>query len=544
MKKSILFSMVLFSALLFSPGSALAATTSSITQYGITWTFDKAYEYGQWANGDYWVKTDVGGSVVITRMEPDKTTDADGKVIHGYDVNCNVYNQGFDQRSAIAGWIPYTSSRTPAFLYAAPAGVSILNAISMVPCESTSCYPGLTTAAVLTVVGSTPANNGATIFRPPYIGTRKPLTSTATLHMDRLPSLAPVANTPSLASQLAIMKYMKMDHLRGNNMKTRPLTNMDKYGAGLAQQENNAILRLMLNDSTANKLPLAIAVVQAGIDYYYFMVHGQTWPAGGGEQPGRISLPLFASYLLDDATMQAKVGVQSTSPDARYPSELENIRDSRFGVPLYGNFGPGGGSETVYWNKLEDPEASGSSTIADPYRYIDGGCTPGAGYDYCCVAEPWKGLALIRNLMPGLKTIWNFPDIDEYVERWVNHGTWTQPDPCAPVGGTRGVDYGPDPANPGMCIKDPNLAYYNSITDFACTPGQQCGRKVSFHGTNADGGLYRSAFVDSMWNAYSGTSSQTCSQLGGSCCSPGQACTGSFPSSSNCGSLCCVGGPR
>jgi len=34
----------------------------------------------------------------------------------------------------------------------------------------------------------------------------------------------------------------------------------------------------------------------------------------------------------------------------------------------------------------------------------------------------------------------------------------------------------------------------------------------------------------------------TCSQLGGSCCSNGQDCTGNFEYSSDCGSLCCVGG--
>src|SRR4051812_40150189 len=34
---------------------ARAATASSLTQYGITWTFDKAYTYGSYATGDYWV---------------------------------------------------------------------------------------------------------------------------------------------------------------------------------------------------------------------------------------------------------------------------------------------------------------------------------------------------------------------------------------------------------------------------------------------------------------------------------------------------------
>jgi hypothetical protein len=39
-----------------------------------------------------------------------------------------------------------------------------------------------------------------------------------------------------------------------------------------------------------------------------------------------------------------------------------------------------------------------------------------------------------------------------------------------------------------------------------------------------------------------GTLSQNCSELGGSCCQSGQTCTGSFQSSSDCSSLCCVGG--
>ncbi len=49
------------------PNSAVAAKAvpqkvSSITQYGITWTFDKEYPSGQFCTGDYWV---VGPVTVI-----------------------------------------------------------------------------------------------------------------------------------------------------------------------------------------------------------------------------------------------------------------------------------------------------------------------------------------------------------------------------------------------------------------------------------------------------------------------------------------------
>src|SRR4030042_322243 len=66
MKKFVPFSIIMFSALLlFGPCSARAATTTSITQYGFTWNFNSAVEYGRFVNGDYWVV----GPVVIRSEE-------------------------------------------------------------------------------------------------------------------------------------------------------------------------------------------------------------------------------------------------------------------------------------------------------------------------------------------------------------------------------------------------------------------------------------------------------------------------------------------
>jgi hypothetical protein len=86
-----------------------AAPQSSVSQYGITFTFDKQYEVGTFLNGDYWVL----GPVVITRITPD----FDG-TRHGWEVN-PVYvhppAQGF--RGGIAGFnpalvpvLPYTAA--------------------------------------------------------------------------------------------------------------------------------------------------------------------------------------------------------------------------------------------------------------------------------------------------------------------------------------------------------------------------------------------------------------------------------------------------
>ena len=60
----VLFAICLFIGVLSLP--AEAATTTSITQYGITWTFSQAVEYGQFVTGDYWVV----GPVTLNSVSP------------------------------------------------------------------------------------------------------------------------------------------------------------------------------------------------------------------------------------------------------------------------------------------------------------------------------------------------------------------------------------------------------------------------------------------------------------------------------------------
>jgi hypothetical protein len=141
--------------------TVMAAMQSSVSQWGITWTFDRAYEIGQFANGDYWVK----GPVTITGMSPA----FDGSH-HGWEVNPvpQPMTQGFDSRVG-----SYSASLVPALPYTAQAGQSIVKGLS-IDITQTSCRPCLKTAAVLTVVAAMPPDSGRAVFRPPYVGTEKP----------------------------------------------------------------------------------------------------------------------------------------------------------------------------------------------------------------------------------------------------------------------------------------------------------------------------------------------------------------------------------
>jgi hypothetical protein len=54
-----------------------------MTQYGITWTFDGVYLYGQFVNGDYWV---VGPAIIVGINPPPIDREVGIKHYHGNGV--------------------------------------------------------------------------------------------------------------------------------------------------------------------------------------------------------------------------------------------------------------------------------------------------------------------------------------------------------------------------------------------------------------------------------------------------------------------------
>src|SRR5271157_4033615 len=187
---------------------SFAAVADHVTQDEITWSFDKPYTVGQFANGDWWVL----GPVVVTAITPDyrlrdfwdfTVAKTKGVVLHqinGWQVNPSTgQKQGFD-----ATLHDFDSTLVPALPYTAAAGTSIVKAVSdtnpaspwedhldlYVTLPDTRMVRSnlLRTAAVLTVVGAVPPDSGRTVFRPPYVGTDRPYYSTNDLDVAALPS--------------------------------------------------------------------------------------------------------------------------------------------------------------------------------------------------------------------------------------------------------------------------------------------------------------------------------------------------------------------
>lgn len=529
---------VLGSVLLATIRLAWPAQTDRVSQWGITFYFDRACETGRFANGDYWVVGPVTIDSIAPAAEYDDVNNGEidavctggsagtascaewcasrvaqdysavclegergygvchcQRIRNGWEVNPVVTGgQGFDDRSHNAD-----VSLIPDLPFQAAPGQSIVKTVSL-DADSSSCRPCLRTAAVLTVVEAIPPDSGRTVFRPPYVGTDKPYYSVDDLRTGLLPSLAPVPladsddwGNVSLEKVCERYRRVQLDHKGGlTGRSTHPSEHMPDYGGDIGSNNGDAVLRLCLDEPLDQKMPALIAFVQYGIDIHHAVYHGQTWPGGGGHRPGQLIALAFSALMLDDDNMKASLASPTDSLILHERATM--FWSERQGRALYGYFQHTGPDD--YWERLAT-ESSGGKSMRDIYGYIDGGWNPGGNYQGCCTSQPWKGEALCFHLIPELKQIWYDTTFFDYVDRWVNHGVWTQPDPCAPVdqGG------GHDPAT-DFCVLDPDLEYFTSPTDFGCKDGEDCGRFPEKHGTIPDGGGRYSRFQAQMWDAY------------------------------------------
>lgn len=98
------------------PGGTGASQTDSITQFGITWTFDRPYEAGQFANGDWWVRGDP--TVILVDIDPhsfegdgvrlqdgDSWVVAAGRVVNGSMLNIDSTNPAIGYDSSVTTFV-------------------------------------------------------------------------------------------------------------------------------------------------------------------------------------------------------------------------------------------------------------------------------------------------------------------------------------------------------------------------------------------------------------------------------------------------------
>lgn len=397
--------------LVLPPGGT--TTASSVSQHGLTVTFDTGYEVGQFVTGDWFVV----GSPVVTELSP-----AWDGLRHGASVNPPVdrggYHTavGYDPALNVAADLPRQLGpgeslvHTHGWLQSDP-GVPddvpfIANPGALRPC--------LRDSMVLTVLDEAPP---AGTFRPPYVQGPKWLYSQSQLNLGLLADLAPVGSTPPWATiEASIARSWAPDHGYGwnNSRYWHPYNHMPDYAPDLTAQMYRAVLMLQTAADEATKLLTALKVVQYGIDTLAitrladevnFQISGVApdsgswWADMGGHGLGRSLPALVAKKLLGD------------------PPELQAIWDLG---PLFW------GDEGQIWESDGDPSH-------DPWRSV-GEATwgeraqtrpttrPGVeAYRTCCTTRSTMGGVLAAHAM-GVMDEWDRPGaaLSDYVDWYVD----------------------------------------------------------------------------------------------------------------------------
>ena len=393
---------LLLAALTFLTLNPAVQAATSVSQFGITWTFDRDYPTGQFANGDYWVV----GPVTITSITPRSTTSG-GVTIHGSMINPAPNTaHGYDSRIR-SNTFSATKNVARVFPLKVAAGSSLVSAESYTSLASGD-NPQIKTFAILTVLAS-PAPAGS--FRPPPPGTNKSLPwNKSQLNYAKLRSLSRPASTPSLSTVEARFARPWLEHR--TNWAGRYLhagANQPTYGRDLAHALAEGLLSLQLNYTNAQKERLLIRLVQYGIDVYGSARAGASWGADGGHNLGRKMPLLLAGTMLGDASILAYAnGGQKTI--FQEDQQTWYVLSSDVGRTLY--TADGRPREKYILSDVGVPEW-GEKHRSDPTK--DG--RNWNAYYRTVAGAPTTGHVLTAQLM-GLKSAWNWPATFDYYDRY------------------------------------------------------------------------------------------------------------------------------
>lgn len=406
-------------AIALAPPPAHAATAQQIQQYGITWTFDKPYNVGQFVTGDYWVLGPVKITGVTPGPGPAPEGEATGDVKSRYGAVAMQDDRRLRNGSMIVakpdsqqGYDSRLKNYDPALTVTYPCTLqpnqSLISTISnekfpvtvllepmMWTSEKTGAL-GLKSAAVLTCLDKTPP---ADAFRPPYAGADKPLYRAGQLHWELLPKLKPVEPVPSWEQYERYFQRPWLDHISTWLFQnTGPNENQTNYGREFSRVTSIASLMLMVDEPQARKQKLMQEFVQFGIDLHGLAKAGRSWTADGGHWNGRKWPILFAGLMLGDEEMQKTASTTVFSEDQQ----------------TY--YGQGAAGQTALYQMVfhtfprqpyeEKPATSwdDNDKRSESYRTV--------------VSGGWPGTALAVPLMKA-KQLWNHDAFFDYNDRWM-----------------------------------------------------------------------------------------------------------------------------
>jgi hypothetical protein len=394
-----------------------AGAATSVTHYGITWTFSADRPTGTFVNGEPWVI----GPVTITNINPNPSQST-YNVQHGSMINpiANT-NQGFDSNPVVTG-VKYDATKNVALSF--PFTLQTGNVL--VSAKSQSYYPTwLRTVCALTVL-STPPPSGS--FRPGIFGTNRTVKwNVSQMNWSVLKNYAATPSTPSraeIAAQILPLPWFEWSpSWDGNSLQADdnttdlPLVNghYRLYGRETAAKFARIALWLNTNQPLADKQAIAIQLVQNGIDIFEYVNHGGGFLADGGHKCGR-KLPLvIAAMMLNDSSLRAMAGNPTIFQEDQ---QLWTVTQADVGRVIY-VAQPGDswyGREFLQYTQADVGMAEWG--IRHNWRPFEDNRSWSATYRNV-VADGMMGAWLAAYLM-GAQSTWNYPTAFAYMERYAS----------------------------------------------------------------------------------------------------------------------------
>ena len=413
-----------------------------ISQFGITWTFNRDYTVGQFANGDYWVL----GPVTIIGIDP-PSTKANGRIMNGSMINPSPKIgsiQGYD--SAMYGahgqrFDPNLNAGRPNNRDLSTKNSLVLqphsSLVTTISISEGGHRPQLKAAAILTVLPE-PAPEGS--FRPPYCGSEKAIKlNKDQLDYSLLANLKPVPNAPSI---MAVERYFErawIDHIPGwRGRFHHPTENMPNYGRDIATRIGVGALKLNLNLTNQMKEVLLIRYVQLGIDLYGIVQDGKrgNWIGNGGHASGRKWPILFAGLVLNHPDMIniGRTDITDYNPlhpeyihfgedDQTFYVDDEEIYEPPYKKHIHPNgfvyYGHGKGDKhRDYLEYTQEHRGMPEWGIAHTLFPNEDGLDWTAPYRRAGTANAWGGFVLAAHIM-NAKELWNHDALFDYMDRYM-----------------------------------------------------------------------------------------------------------------------------
>ena len=406
----------------------------SVTQYGITWTFEKPARVGQFVNGDFYVVGPVtvkaldpkplyGADVPESEVNATQEKNAQQRVRNGFMLNPPAkpevaYDSGTKNffRPALIGKLPAAMKPGDSLV----ATISMLKGIKINSQLKGTYERGAGDAsptrisAVLTCVA---APQPPDAFRPAFCDRQAKIYLARDLKRDLLPTLAATKSIPKIAEYAGFTQKPWV----GTGFFTfeQPMENMPGYGREYGRVVGIAALMLCTDLKPEDKEPLLINFVQVGIDLGAMVRGGHPgWEGFGGHGSGRKLPIVFAGLVLGDEQL---ANVNKNFPKAAFGEDEQTAYgdcwtgakvvftghraiDERTGIAR-GGTGPYEQKQPKDWTGI----AGGPSRTGDK-------CSE--SYRRCCTSGTWPAMALVVHLMKAEKA-WNHDAFFDYCDRWM-----------------------------------------------------------------------------------------------------------------------------